>query len=187
VADMNDRLKSVGSGDVIVIDHFGLDMTFAWEQMRRSFQRISAVANIQYRAVMITDDESSIPRANAELKRWMASSGDIQPVIVDGCEQLKRIYVANRRTFDYQIKKYSDVPVLHGIRITSPEQVCYMAFCRWSKEDSAEFEWGGSQYQKIIGPHPDPSKQDFLEIFSAYFMHAWDQGIDIHRPKIHAQ
>ncbi len=172
-------LRSIAHDKPVVIEHLGLDLTIAWEQIERLLRSGLDLDNLEYRTLILTDEATNIPGASEEVIKWSRSASYVIDAIIRDVSRIKKDVIKDRTTFNFTLKKYAAVPVVHGFRIVSPVKECYMAICRWGSEYHNRYEWGYPQYHKIIGDALDPVSRDMLNIFHGYFEHLWLNSSEI--------
>jgi hypothetical protein len=177
VKDIDATLDSIRPHEKVIIEHLGLDLTQAWQHFEVLLRKHQHLTDVDYRLLILTDDTAKILAANEEVKRWSKSVPGILGTIKGEVDLI--INEAGRAgrggMIKFDVKKYWDIPVVHGIRIVSPvsRSRCYMAICRWAGLDGKQFDWG-PQYHKIIGDPYDTVSGDMLNIYKGYFKYLWE-------------
>jgi len=174
VADLHDRLgtSAAAAGRIAIrLDHLGLDMTHAWDELKRVLES-PVLHHVEIRLLMLSktlaDGGTRIP---GEVARWCRESEDsfeaIQKWAAAAPGQL------TGRAVKFSVKRYAELPVVHGVRVSGPLSMRYIAFCRWSLGPPEIYEWGQRAYHVIPGEAVDGRTKDVAEIFDRYFEHLW--------------
>ena len=170
-------LNAVPAGEPIKIDHLGLDMSQAWEHLEQIlFQPNARFQHIEYRGLVLTDHKGRTwPKATPkEVKDWSAVVSRSTSRIARHLERLDReLTPAGRRQIQFQMRKYNEVPVVHGFHIRQPREVYFVAFCRWR---GTQYYWGGNCYISIDENAKDALSTDLKDTFNGYFDHLWDHA-----------
>lgn len=171
--DLRERLDKAAGGGKVVIEHFGLDMTFAWEPVSELIKQFSRNNDIDYRLLMLSRDRDDLSFYEDDVRTWLLT----------GCTQAEKIkkeivkLQANSQklhhTFNFDIRGYATIPSVHGIRVTEPFHVAYISLCRWGGDDFNKLRWGRSQYHKIVDASLSGTQSDLLEVFNGNFQHFW--------------
>jgi hypothetical protein len=174
VEDLSERLRAVGPGETVVMEHFGLDLTYAWQYFYALFREHPNLSRVDYRLLIISDDPDRILGANDEVRSW---SDNVRRTMRDNISRdvasVRQQLQKQGRRLDFEMRMYEAVPALHGFRVVAPIKVCYLAFCRWGGDDYERYEWGEPQYHRIVGVPQDAVERDLLAIYDGCFQHAW--------------
>ena len=182
IDDLKERIQramalgpsSASTGEKIVIQHYGLDMMVAWTHVEELLKELLKdhlrATNVRYEMLILTDDAASLETNNREVHNWCRNVSIKLPEIEDSLALMKQEHA---ETFDYQFKRYSAFPIVHGFRLIHPRiKVCYLAFIRWKKDDGfKKIAWGERQYHIIVGDNVDASNSDLLAVFEGHFGH----------------
>jgi len=183
VEDFDEMLDSIRPGEKVVMQHLGLDLTQAWQHFERLLRIHPNLTDVNYQLLILTDDTDKILGASEEVKRWSKSMTGILDTIKKEVDLIIKELggPGQGRKLKFEVRKYCALPVVHGFRIVSPMKRCYMAICRWGGLDYQKYEWGGTQYHRIIGDPSDISdiiSRDMLMIYNGYFNHLWKYQSD---------
>jgi hypothetical protein len=182
VGDLDAMLKNIRPSEKVVIEHLGLDLTQAWQYFVPLLQKHQHLTDVDYRLLVLTDETAKIVGADKEVKSWSTNvpySLDKVRRDVDVINK-QRGGTGQGKKIRFEVKKYWDIPVVHGFRIVNPmsRARCYMAICRWGGLDYQKYEWGEPQYHKIIGDPSDAVSRDMLQIYDGYFNYFWENHSD---------
>jgi predicted acylesterase/phospholipase RssA len=184
VEELRERLReSAQPDDTVVIQHLGLDLDHAWTHVKALLEKPPKVARIEYRLLMLTTNSKGMGPLPPEVEQWQKKA-DENFIKMDG--ELRAI-VANRigknlkePELDFCIRKYSDLPLVHGFNWQAPgeKSVYYICFCRWDESGPGiyrKFNWGETGYFRILSEETarDKVSEDFAKIFNGYFNHYW--------------
>jgi hypothetical protein len=174
VRELFDRLNIIKPGQEVVIEHLGLDMTFAWEKMSLLFQRLPNLTKIEYRALILLADDSELVHYDTSTQDWMLSGRRQKAFMEQKLEELKNRYAREHKTFNAELRGYTAVPFVHGLRVVEPFHAAYIAVCRWGGEDHNEYHWGGNEYHRVIDVSLSNARRDLLDIYNGNFSHFWN-------------
>ena len=82
----------------------------------------------------------------------------------------KWAFIKERRKLKFSVKKYDEVPVVHGWSLRRPIKVWHVAHCRWREKF---FDWSPENYVKVDELSKDPVTLDVAKLFDSYFEHLW--------------
>src|ERR1051325_84477 len=174
--DLFNRLKNVEPGRKVVIEHFGLDMTFAWEKIAGLVEALPNVTELEYRLLILSSESSELTHFDADVKDWMISGRKQRDILSQKLKELKNHCEKQHRSINYEMRTYTATPIVHGIRILEPFHAAYVAMCRWGGDEYNYYRWGGSAYHLVVDTSLSDSRRDILEIFNGNFHHFWRQG-----------
>lgn len=170
-ADLEEMLKKVSRNETIVIDHIGLDMSQAWEYIHKLlFDKDSKPVNVEYRLLILTDDQSKASIWPKEVVHWSENAPKSLERIHSDIEVSLELFKEERRRLKFSVRKYDEVPVVHGWSLRHPIKVWHVGHCRWRKR---LFDWGAENYVKIDELSQDPVTIDIANLFDSYFEHLW--------------
>jgi hypothetical protein len=185
--DFRERLKRVRSEQKLVIEHFGLDMEHAWDEMTTALSHASNLRHIEYRLLMMDGPTHPLPSdegySNSSLEGWRIKAGHQYRHIMDTLDDVINEFVKQSCTLDITIKKYGGDPVVHGVRILEPRSiaVAYIGVCRWKGREWQEADWGQNSYQIVDAESESETCCDIRDVFESHFQHhfyaAEDSGI----------
>jgi hypothetical protein len=182
VKDLDAMLQSIRPGEKVVIEHLGLDLTQAWQYFEPLLKKHQHLTDVDYRLLLLTDETAKIAGADAGVKSWSANVPRTLDKVREDVDTInkQRGGPGQGKKIQFEVKKYWDIPVVHGFRIGSPmsRSRCYMAICRWGGSDYQRFEWGEPLYHKIIGDPSDAVSHDMLNIYDGYFNYFWKKHSD---------
>ena len=166
-------LDSIPPPGEVIIEHLGLNQTQAWLHIEAMLRKHQHLTGIDYKMLILTDDKTKIPSADDEVKAWaLLVPHMLQTIKKEVNDIIDQSGHPNKMRFE--VRKYCDIPGIHGVRMVSPRPLCYMAFCRWEGKDSQKYGWGEPQYHKIVGRPPSGNiSPDMLKIYHGFFQHLW--------------
>src|SRR5262249_42489431 len=129
--------------------------------------------DIKYRLLILTDNKKSARALPKDVSDWSSNVPKSLERIERDLEKLiPRIETAGGR-LSFEVRKYTDTPILHGWCLREPAFTYHFAFCRWNGEN---YDWGGEKYIKIDQNNSDELSRDLMSIFYSYFEHAWSNA-----------
>jgi hypothetical protein len=156
---------------LIVMDHLGLDMSQAWEHIHTLlFDQNSKPTNVKYRLLILSHNSLNKSTWPKEVVDWSEYVPRSLAKIQDDMKETVEIFNNERRTLDFSVRLYDEVPVVHGWHLKQPIQLWHVAHCRWRRKT---FDWGGEKYVRIDEQSHDPVARDIANIFDSYFEHLW--------------
>jgi len=174
VADLNARLEvsaTIPSRHAIRLDHLGLDMTHAWDEIKRVLEA-PALLEVEIRLLMLSRKlEEEGARIPDEVRRWCRDSDDSFNAIRDWAAVVRPQLAG--KTVKLTVKRYAELPTVHGFRVSGPFSMSYVALCRWSARPPEIYEWGQRSYHLIPGGVVDGRTADIAQIFDRGFDHLW--------------
>jgi hypothetical protein len=183
VEDLHDILGTIRRGDCVLFQHFGLDMTQAWQYFEPLVREHPNLTKINYQLLILTENPEEIGQVDQEVRDWCNSVPRMTARIKADLNQAQEIIRANQRALSFEVKQYAAVPALHGFMVkVAPDfeqcsnaapVVCYMALCRWGGVTYRTYNWGEPQYYKVTSNTVDPVLQDLLVVYIGYFNHFW--------------
>jgi hypothetical protein len=185
IKDFDTTLASIPPPGEVVIEHLGLNQTQAWLHIEEMLRKHQHLTGIDYKMLILTDDTKKIPSADDEVKAWALLVPHMLKTIK---KEVNNIIdqSGDPNKMRFEVRKYCDIPVIHGVRMVSPRPLRYMAFCRWEGGDYQKYGWGEPQYHKIVGDPPsDNVSPDMLKIYHGFFQHLWknsDPGFVLPEP-----
>lgn len=173
--DLRERLAKTQAGEKVVIEHFGLDMTFAWDPIEQMIKDLPNLTHIEYRLLMMAADRDDLTSFDHEVRNWLAS-GRVQvekirnelATLQHSCQKLHRV-------FNYDLRTYAAVPFVHGLRIIEPFNVAYITLCRWDGLEHNRFRWGREEYRLVTDASLNGAQSDLLDVFNGNFLHYWNR------------
>jgi hypothetical protein len=174
VADLNARLEVSAvapSGHAVRLDHLGLDMTHAWDEIKRVLES-PMLHEVDIRLLMLSRRlEEEGARIPDEVRRWCRDSDDSFGAIRDWAAVVPAQLAG--KAVKFSVKRYAELPVVHGFRVSGPLSMRYIAFCRWSARPPEIYEWGQRSYHVIPGDAVDGRTADIAGVFDRCFEHLW--------------
>lgn len=174
VDDLAKRLKHVDAQAPVVIEHLALDMAVAWDYVHRFLRDLGHAHTLQYRLLVLANDNATA-NTDREVARWCrAADESLERMKADLTEQAK-VWVNGNCRVHFTIKRYSMLPVVHGIRMSVPRErnVCFVGFCRWSPAEYRRYDWGEPNFHRLPGHIQTPSLDDLANVFDGHFGHYW--------------
>lgn len=169
--DLEEMLKKAPPNETIVIDHIGLDMSQAWEYIHRLlFDQHSKPFNVEYNLLILSDDNAKGGIWPREVVHWSETVSRSLERIHSDMETSLQLFKQERRKLKFTVKKYEEVPVVHGWSLRHPIKVWHVGHCRWRK---SLFDWGAENFVKIDEFSQDPVTVDIANLFDSYFEHLW--------------
>lgn len=170
-AELEEMLDRCPRNTTVVIDHLGLDMSQAWEYIHTLlFEKNSKSLNIEYRLLILTDDRDKMACWPKEVVNWSEYVPKSLDRMKGDMEEAKVLLSQERRTLKFSVKKYNEVPVMHGWSLRQPSKMWHVGHCRWKKRG---FDWGGERYVRIDEHSRDPITLEIANLFDSYFEHLW--------------
>jgi hypothetical protein len=177
MADLLKRIKEVKPNERLVIEHFGLDIYDAWDQMATALSTATNLRNITYRLIMMDGEPGEIPpdydHGASGLEGWRAMAGHRYNHLLD----TSNLHVADFKNrgckLEFTVRRYLEAPVLHGIRILEPASIAvsYVGMCRWKGNKWQVPDWGKDSYQIIDPASACETTRDLVQVFSSHFQH----------------
>lgn len=171
--DLWQRLKSVEPGQRVVINHLGLDMTFAWEKITNLVESLPNVTNLEYRLLILSAESDDLAHFDDDVRGWLTSGRGQAGVLRNKLRELKTHCERENRSLNYEMRTYAAMPVVHGFRVVEPFHAAYVSICRWGGDEFTEYRWGGTSYNLILDISLSDARRDLLEIFDGNFNHYW--------------
>jgi hypothetical protein len=175
IQDLKERLEKVGAGEKVVIEHFGLDMTFAWDTVSEMFKDLPNATDIEYRLLMLSPESDDLSHFDDDVRTWLLTGRTQAAKIAKELVSLKNSCEKSRRSFTYEMRTYAAFPVVHGLRVTQPFHAAYIAICRWGGEDFNKYRWGSKSYHRVVDVSLSGGQSDLLDIFKGNFTHYWNR------------
>lgn len=175
IDDLRERLKKVEVGEKVVIEHFGLDMTFAWDPIDELIRDHSNLTDVEYRLLMLSPDRDNVSQFDDEVKTWLLTGRTQADKIKKELAALQISCQKVHRSFTSDLRTYTTIPLVHGLRVTEPFHAAYIAICRWDSDDFTKFRWGRNTYHRIIDGSLSGTQSDILDVFNGNFLHFWNQ------------
>jgi hypothetical protein len=182
--DLGKRLKRVKKTDKLVVQHLGLDMDQAWDEMAVFLHDCENLGDIEYRLVMMAGEDTvsldESPQAGSELQQWRQTAAVKLLHIHEHVDLLKKKLEKLGRTLQFEVRTYSADPVVHGIRIVAPDtiSVTYLGICRWRGDRADEIDWGPRTFQIIDEASEVDTLRDLVKVFCDHFQHHWHNVAD---------
>jgi hypothetical protein len=171
--DLHARLKSVKRSNKVIIEHLGLNMTDAWDQLKRVIASCPA-REIDCRVLIMTDDPHELgPDAPEDVKAWCGSVPGAIKQIKGDTEVLGQRLREEGKNFKLTLRKYTGTPMIHGVKLLQPFERGYISFASWSLPGST-FEWGGEDYFTFSSGTISGADRRLRELLSGAFEHYWD-------------
>jgi hypothetical protein len=170
ILEIEERLRGANTRASVTIEHFGLDMSVAWNSVEALIRRLTFVTELEYRILILSGERGgkNLPR---DVQDWIRLGRTKLDAIVERAAQLEKLFAREGRQLTCSVREYCDLPVIHGIRIVSPVQIAFISFCRWGEEG---YEWGSDDYRRIAATRCSEAQRDILEIFDGNFAHYWN-------------
>lgn len=169
--DLELMLRKASRHETIVIDHLGLDMSQAWEYIHKLlFDENSKQVSVEYRLLILTDDKSKCSMWPKEVVYWSEQVPKSLERIQSDMEASLELFRNDRRRLKFSVKKYDEVPVMHGWSLRQPIKVWHVGHCRWRRK---LFDWGPESYIKIDDLSRDSVTIESAKLFDSYFEHLW--------------
>src|SRR5713226_6315598 len=129
--DLHGRLKNVNRSKKVIIRHLGLDMTEAWNELKRAIGSCEA-GEIHCEVLIMTDQPTELgPDAPAEMKTWCTSvKGSIDRMKQDA-RTLGSSFAKQKRKLTFVLRKYTGTPTVHGLTLVEPFERGYVSFASW--------------------------------------------------------
>jgi hypothetical protein len=173
--DFVQRVKRIEAGQKLVIEHFGLDVTFAWERVARLMTHMPNVTDLEYRLLIMSyEDDEQLACFDGEVKEWISGGRKQRAIILEELKDIKLQWTG--RIFTSEVRTYAAIPLVHGIRVLEPFQAAYISICRWGGNSFNNYRWGGDSYHLITETSLSDAQRDLLEIFDGNFQHFWRMG-----------
>lgn len=171
--DLRQRLTMLPATQPVIIEHLGLNMWHAWDYVVTLLDTIPA-RHIEIRLLMMTDQVAVVnPVAPKEVQDWAA----IVPRAIEKMETrlttLTPYLQAQYRQVQVTVRTYPTTPVLHGFRVCTPIDVCYLSFCSWEAPTYTVYNWGQFAYRTLTGDQFTDSQQHLRALFIGTFQHLW--------------
>ena len=170
---MRERLRKVEVGQKVVIEHMGLDMTFAWDPIEEIIKELHNLTDLEYRLLMMAADRSDLSQFDSEVKHWLLTGSNQVEKIRNEMASLQKTCQKEHRTFAYDVRTYCTIPFVHGLRIVEPFHAAYITICRWDGVDFNKFRWGRNEYHRVIDASLSGAQADLLDVFNGNFLHYW--------------
>jgi hypothetical protein len=170
--DLRARLQKVRPSHTVVIEHLGLDMTAAWDQLKHVIASCPA-RDIECRVLIMTDNPHELgPDAPEEVRGWCGSVlGAIEKIRTE-TEGLGKELGAQGKNFKLTLRKYRGTPAIHGVKILQPFERGYVSFASWSLAEY--FEWGGEDYFTFSSGTVSDSDLRLRELLGGAFERYWN-------------
>jgi hypothetical protein len=177
--DLKERLKKVDPGQKVVIEHFGLDMTFAWEPVDELIKELSNLTDLEYRLLMLAARDVNDPSEfDDDIKRWLITGRTHSDKIRKELASLQSACQKLNRKFAFDMRTYATIPFVHGLRVTEPFHAAYIALCRWDHDNLSKFRWGRNEYHRVIDASLSGPQADLLDVFNGNFLHFWNHSVN---------
>jgi hypothetical protein len=171
--DLEGSLSAIKPGEKVVIDHIGLDMSIAWNFTSKLIQKAKGV-DLEYRLLMLTDDPDRLgTKPHPEIVEMCATSADSLRKIKAWIQAHQSDLLAPGRACKIEIRRYSEMPWVHGFEVSQPFCRRYVSFFRWKEEEPASLDWGAINYHILPDVPENHSMRDLAEIFDRQFEHLW--------------
>lgn len=170
--DLHARLQKAKSSQKVVIDHLGLDMTAAWDQLKGVIASCPA-REIDCRILIMTDDPRELGLdAPEDVKTWCGSvAGAINKIKTDADGLGQRLRPAGKH-FRLTLRQYTGTPTIHGVTILQPFERGYISFASWSLPEY--FEWGGEGYFTFSSGTVSDADSRLRELLTGAFERYWN-------------
>lgn len=175
IIDLRERLAKIPTGEKVIIEHFGLDMTFAWDPIEQMIKDLPNLTHIEYRLLMMAADRDDLGAFDPEVRNWLASGRVQVEKIRNEMTTLQRNSQKLHRVFEYDLRTYAAVPFVHGLRVVEPFHVAYVTLCRWDGVEHNRFRWGREEYRLVTDATLNGAQSDLLDVFNGNFLHYWNQ------------
>jgi len=176
VRDLKRDLESLRGAQEIVLRFLGLGFREGQQYVRDLLKSEASEAHLIFEILLIDSDAAGRRPATAlskSLGSWASQAARSIEQIEEALDLIEKKRPRLRRSVT--IKRYSEVPFIHGFAITRPLQVTYYSFCRW--EDEGSYGWGSTAYRTLRGSDAlaDPSTPaaDDGRVFDSFFEHLW--------------
>ncbi len=169
--DLHGRLKNVNRSKKVIIRHLGLDMTEAWNELKRAIGSCEA-GEIHCEVLIMTDQPTELgPDAPAEMKTWCTSvKGSIDRMKQDA-RTLGSSFAKQKRKLTFVLRKYTGTPTVHGLTLVEPFERGYVSFASWGFQST--FEWGGDDYFTFASGSASPVDRRLRQLLGGAFDHHW--------------
>jgi hypothetical protein len=182
IHDLTQRLKKVEPGQKVVIEHLGLDMTFAWDPISDMIKELTNITQLEYSLLILAAEGVDLTHFEDEVRNWMLSGQNQTPKLQRELTTLQVYCQKSHRSFTYDLRPYAAIPMVHGLRVTEPFHAAYVAICRWGGDDFNKYWWGRSEYHHVVDTTLSDAQSDFIEIFNGYFRHFWNRKPAVQAP-----
>lgn len=173
MTDIHKRLEHTRRTNRIVIQHLGLNMTDAWNELKRALASCDAVA-VECAVLIMTDDPNELgPDAAQEVRGWCAAVPGSIAVIQQETPELARYLRQKNTTLRLTLKKYTGTPRIHGVVVAEPFECGYVSFASWAQR--AQFEWGGDDYFRFESGTTSNADRRLRQLLRGAFDYHWDR------------
>lgn len=157
----------------VTVDHFGLDMSQAWEYINDLMSKKSHVVDFNFRILILTDAATQGECWPKEVRDWSAHVPKALETMGNDLQKLRAKISKSGRRLKVEVRKYRSCPVIHGWALREPLRICYVSFCRWDGESYEDYDWGGERYMRISDDNRSAMSEDISVVFDSYFEHCW--------------
>jgi len=169
--DLHGRLKNVNRSKKVIIRHLGLDMTEAWNELKRAIGSCEA-GEIHCEVLIMTDQPTELgPDAPAEMKTWCTSVKGSSDRMKQDARTLGSSFAKQKRKLTFVLRKYTGTPTVHGLTLVEPFERGYVSFASWGFQST--FEWGGDDYFTFSSGSASPVDRRLRQLLGGAFDHHW--------------
>jgi hypothetical protein len=171
LSDLHAHITNVKRSSKVVIEHLGLNMTDAWQELGRVINACPA-GEIDCRVLIMTDNPSELgPDAPEDVKVWCRAVGGAIDGIKTGTESLGQILRSKGTSFKFTLRQYTGTPIIHGFTVLEPFERGYISFASWGL---SAFEWGGQDYFTFPNSTVSSTDRRLRELLGGAFQHYWN-------------
>jgi hypothetical protein len=171
IQDLSAKIADVREHEVVRMDQLALDLANAWDYVVNLLITHPQLKHLEMRVLVITGDVNSLGRSVPyEVSSWCRRSEDSVRRIEEWFREKAPDLKASGRSISVELKRYAEIPVLHGLRVSAPFEARYLSFCRWN---GGQYEWGEFAYRKTEGRFVDENLRDLARAFDGAFDHLW--------------
>ncbi|MEA3015904.1 MAG: hypothetical protein QOI38_626 [Sphingomonadales bacterium] len=174
VLELETALSGVRPGEEIVIEHIGLDMTYAWHGVEGLIRRFRYSTRLDYRVLVLSDRAADAAAYHPDIRKWMSDGRSQIEFISRKKAELEATVNEAGGKLNLDVRDYSDLPVVHGIRVRRPFDVAYVAICRYG--ETGDYDWAGNSYHRLRSAAATPAQADLISLFERSFEHYWELG-----------
>ena len=169
--DLDTRLQSARGANRVVIRHLGLDMSSAWDELKKAINSCDA-KTIHCDVLIMTDDPTRLgPDAPDDMKAWCESVPSSIKKIGQDTATLGTVFSKSNRSLTLTLRKYSGTPRIHGFTLTEPFERGYVSFASWGM--GSTFELGGDDYFTFSMGSAAPADHRLRELLNGAFEQLW--------------
>src|SRR4051812_11528022 len=173
MADIHDRLVHTRRTKKVAIQHLGLNMTEAWNELKRALASCDAVV-VDCEVLIMTDNVDELgPDAAAEVRSWCQAVPNAIAVIQRETPLLAAVLDQKKTALRLTLRKYKGTPRIHGVLISEPFERGYVSFASWAQ--NATFEWGGDDYFRFESGTTSNADRRLRQLLRGAFEYHWTE------------